>query len=141
MNENSKYTKHQNCEIHEKKKEEHALTVEISLVETASNMESVGLASIVKMSEVGVLAFETVAMMSYASNDNIERMYTHVSPGPLMVSRSFKEGESLLQRVSVRPNLNADEFRNLLHGSNPIKVELNRLDNKAKDDDCELEEA
>lgn len=37
--------------------------------------------------------------------------------------------------------MEADEFLNLLHGSDPVKVELNRLENEVRDKDRELSEA
>ncbi|KAE9613887.1 putative microtubule-associated protein [Lupinus albus] len=58
---------------------------------------------------------------------------------PLTVS--FKEGKSSLRRRAMRPSLDADEFMNLLHGSDPVKVELNRLENEVRDKDRELSEA
>ncbi|KAI4357541.1 hypothetical protein L6164_001481 [Bauhinia variegata] len=65
-----------------------------------------------------------------------------VTPTPLTVSGSFKEGKSSSRRrASVRPSLDADEFLNLLHGSDPVKVELNRLENEVRDKDRELSEA
>lgn len=53
---------------------------------------------------------------------------------PLAVSGSFKEGKSSSRRRahSMRPSLDADEFMNLLHGSDPVKVELNRLENEVR---------
>ncbi|KAK9105894.1 hypothetical protein Scep_022738 [Stephania cephalantha] len=57
------------------------------------------------------------------------------------VSASFKEGRSGRRRASVRPSMEADEFINLLHGSDPVKVELNRLENEVRDKDRELGEA
>ncbi|KAL5174652.1 Microtubule-associated protein 70-2 [Glycine soja] len=62
---------------------------------------------------------------------------------PLAVSGSFKEGKSSSRRRahSMRPSLDADEFMNLLHGSDPVKVELNRLENEVRDKDRELSEA
>lgn len=54
---------------------------------------------------------------------------------PLTVSASFKEGgkgSSSRRRASVRPSLDADEFINLLHGSDPVKLELNRLENEVR---------
>ncbi|KAK9276391.1 hypothetical protein L1049_005924 [Liquidambar formosana] len=62
-------------------------------------------------------------------------------PAPLTVSGSFKEGKSSRRRASVRPSLDADEFINLLHGSDPVKVELNRLENDVRDKERELGEA
>lgn len=58
---------------------------------------------------------------------------TSGTPAPLMVSGSFKEGKgSSRRRGPVRPSLDADEFMNLLHGSDPVKVELNRLENEVR---------
>ncbi|KAI4313699.1 hypothetical protein L6164_026656 [Bauhinia variegata] len=64
-----------------------------------------------------------------------------VTPTPLTVSGSFKDGKSSSRRRAVRPSLDADEFLNLLHGSDPVKVELNRLENEVRDKDRELSEA
>lgn len=64
-----------------------------------------------------------------------EAVVTSVSPmpmAPLTVSGSFKEGKSSRRRASVRPSMDADEFINLLHGSDPVKVELNRLENEVR---------
>ncbi|XP_024990373.1 microtubule-associated protein 70-2-like [Cynara cardunculus var. scolymus] len=66
-----------------------------------------------------------------------------------MMSGSFKEGvgggrgsgTGSRRRFSVRPSLDADEFMNLLHGSDPVKLELNRLENEVRDKDRELSEA
>ncbi|XP_028093995.1 microtubule-associated protein 70-2-like [Camellia sinensis] len=58
---------------------------------------------------------------------------------PLTVSGSFKSSR---RRAPQRPpSLDADEFLNLLHGSDPVKVELNRLENEVRDKDRELGEA
>ncbi|XP_020204894.1 microtubule-associated protein 70-2 [Cajanus cajan] len=61
----------------------------------------------------------------------------------LSVSGSFREGRgSARRRGGVRPpSMDADEFMNLLHGSDPVKVELNRLENEVRDKDRELSEA
>ncbi|XP_028767164.1 microtubule-associated protein 70-2 [Neltuma alba] len=67
---------------------------------------------------------------------------TPSQPSAVTVSGSFKEGKgSSRRRASVRPSLDADEFLNLLHGSDPVKVELNRLENEVRDKDRELSEA
>ncbi|XP_038702193.1 microtubule-associated protein 70-1-like [Tripterygium wilfordii] len=63
---------------------------------------------------------------------------------PLTLSASFKEGGSKgsSRRRPVRPSFDADnEFITLLHGSDPVKVELNRLENEVRDKDRELGEA
>lgn len=60
---------------------------------------------------------------------------------PLSVSASFKEGSkgSSRRRASVRPSLDADEFINLLHGSDPVKLELNRLENEVRGESLQLD--
>uniref|UniRef100_A0A2P2J8E3 Uncharacterized protein MANES_08G060700 n=1 Tax=Rhizophora mucronata TaxID=61149 RepID=A0A2P2J8E3_RHIMU len=40
-----------------------------------------------------------------------------------------------------RPSSDVDEIMNLLHGSDPVRVELNRLENEVRDKDRELGEA
>ncbi|TYI43586.1 hypothetical protein ES332_A01G180000v1 [Gossypium tomentosum] len=65
-------------------------------------------------------------------------------PPPLTVSASFKEsgGKGSSRRRAVRPSFDADNgFITLLHGSDPVKVELNRLENEVRDKDRELGEA
>uniref|UniRef100_A0A5B6ZHG2 Putative microtubule-associated protein 70-2 n=1 Tax=Davidia involucrata TaxID=16924 RepID=A0A5B6ZHG2_DAVIN len=64
-----------------------------------------------------------------------EAVFTTATP-PLTMSGSFKEGKSSRRRASVRPSLDADEFINLLHGSDPVKVELNRLENEVRGDNA-----
>ncbi|KAH1074250.1 hypothetical protein J1N35_026578 [Gossypium stocksii] len=69
---------------------------------------------------------------------------TAVVAPPLAVSASFKEsgGKGSSRRKVVRPSFDADnEFITLLHGSDPVKVELNRLENEVRDKDRELGEA
>nr|GMD47269.1 microtubule-associated protein 70-2-like [Ipomoea batatas] len=50
----------------------------------------------------------------------------------LTVTASFKEGKTARRGASVRPSLDADEFINLLHGSDPMKMDLNRLENEVR---------
>ncbi|XP_047342171.1 microtubule-associated protein 70-1-like [Impatiens glandulifera] len=64
-----------------------------------------------------------------------------VSTPSLTVSGSFKEGKNSRRRGSVRPSLDADDFINLLHGSDPVRIELKRLENEVRDKDRELGEA
>ena len=52
---------------------------------------------------------------------------------------SFKDGRSSSRRRAVRPSLDANEFMNLLHGSDPVKVELNRLENEVRGERRELD--
>ncbi|KAE9605285.1 putative microtubule-associated protein [Lupinus albus] len=80
-------------------------------------------------------------MAEFTGNGGAELV---VSPASLTVSGSFKEcrGSLTRRRGSMRPpSMDADEFMNLLHGSDPVKVELNRLENEVRDKDRELSEA
>ncbi|KAF8095112.1 hypothetical protein N665_0341s0036 [Sinapis alba] len=60
---------------------------------------------------------------------------------------SYREGgggrsKGLSRRRSMRPSCEADnELLTLLHGSDPVRIELNRLDNEVRDKDRELSEA
>ncbi|XP_077230390.1 microtubule-associated protein 70-2-like [Tasmannia lanceolata] len=74
--------------------------------------------------------------LSCTSGGNNGRLGTIETP-----PGSFKEGKVLRRKTSIRPSLDADEFINLLHGSDPVKVELNRLENEVRDKDRELGEA
>lgn len=89
--------------------------------------------------------FSSITMMSdfnYSGGGGSGRMGNEVGAPPSIGSASFKEGgKSLRRRPSVRPSLDADEFINLLHGSDPVKVELNRLENEVRDKDRELTDA
>ncbi|MFS7944824.1 putative microtubule-associated protein [Helianthus anomalus] len=67
---------------------------------------------------------------------------------PLTVIGSYKDdgtckrsGASSRRRGTVRPSLDADDLINLLHGSDPVKVELNRLENEVRDKDRDVSEA
>ncbi|CAI9755230.1 unnamed protein product [Fraxinus pennsylvanica] len=63
---------------------------------------------------------------------------------PLAASASFKEvskGSSSRRRASLRPSMDSDDFINLLHGSDPVKLELNRLENEVRDKERELGDA
>lgn len=63
---------------------------------------------------------------------------TNVTPVALTSSASFRGPR---RRAPLRPSMDADEFVNMLHGSDPVKVELNRLENEVRDKDRELGEA
>ncbi|KAG0497605.1 hypothetical protein HPP92_002296 [Vanilla planifolia] len=45
------------------------------------------------------------------------------------------------RRPVLRPAIDTEDFINLLHGSDPVKVELNRLENEVRDKDRDLGEA
>ncbi|KAE8732060.1 Microtubule-associated protein 70-2 [Hibiscus syriacus] len=67
---------------------------------------------------------------------------TSGAPPPLTVSVSFKRVEGKVRRGAARTSFDADnEFITLLHGSDPVKVELNRLENEVRDKNRELGEA
>ncbi|XP_073035494.1 microtubule-associated protein 70-1-like [Primulina eburnea] len=89
------------------------------------------------MAEVSGEGRPVVASKLISGDNALERT-------PLAVSGSFKDGvktSSYRRRVSLRPSLDADDFINLLHGSDPVKMELNRLENEVKDKERELGEA
>ncbi|CAE5957949.1 unnamed protein product [Arabidopsis arenosa] len=53
----------------------------------------------------------------------------------LAISASYRQGGSkgMSRRRSMRPSLDADnEFMNVLHGSDPVRIELNRLENEVR---------
>ncbi|KAL6192593.1 hypothetical protein ACLB2K_033679 [Fragaria x ananassa] len=80
-------------------------------------------------------------MTEYGGN-GLPPGYNPTPPPPLTVSGSFKDGKSSSRRRAIRrPSMDGDEFINLLHGSDPVKVELNRLENEVRDKDRELGEA
>lgn len=67
----------------------------------------------------------------------VHHLETGVYP-PITIARQ----ESKPKRQSgVKQNLETEDLFNLLHGSNPLKVELNRLENEVRDKDRELQEA
>ncbi|KAI3818379.1 hypothetical protein L1987_12185 [Smallanthus sonchifolius] len=66
----------------------------------------------------------------------------------LTVSGSYKDGgggrgsgTTSRRRVTVRPSLDTEDVINLLHGSDPVKLELNRLENEVRDKNRELSES
>lgn len=54
----------------------------------------------------------------------------------LASSMSFKGASRRRTGPAIRPSLDADEFINLLHGSDPVRVELNRLENEVRGADA-----
>ena len=68
-----------------------------------------------------------------SSGGNARYPASEVTPTPLS-SASFREGRSSSRRrAPVRPpSLDADDFMSLMHGSDPVKVELNRLENEVR---------
>ncbi|KAJ4884199.1 Microtubule-associated protein 70-1 [Raphanus sativus] len=86
--------------------------------------------------------------MSDASADGGYSASAAETPYPSLTvsASSYKEssggGKSSSRRRPVRPSFDADnEFITLLHGSDPVKLELNRLENEVRDKDRELGEA
>ncbi|XP_052205677.1 microtubule-associated protein 70-2-like [Diospyros lotus] len=82
-----------------------------------------------------------VSYAEYGGNVRSEAVAAATPSPSLTVSGSFKEWKSSRRRAPLRPSLDADEFLNLLHGSDPVKLELNRLENEVRDKDRELGEA
>ena len=61
---------------------------------------------------------------------------TPAAPVMLTASASFKgegkAGPALRRRPSIKPSLEVEEFINMLHGSDPVRVELSRLENEVR---------
>ena len=78
---------------------------------------------------------------SEMSDVSAEGGYSETPYPSLTVSASYKEssggGKSSSRRRPVRPSFDAsaaadNEFITLLHGSDPVKLELNRLENEVR---------
>ncbi|XVF40898.1 hypothetical protein PTKIN_Ptkin01aG0153800 [Pterospermum kingtungense] len=71
------------------------------------------------------------------SNGDVDR--EPLKPAMLSSSASFKAKKAKPNVASPRPDV--DDIINLLHGSDPVRVELNRLENEVRDKDRELADA
>ncbi|KAF8107973.1 hypothetical protein N665_0116s0169 [Sinapis alba] len=85
--------------------------------------------------------------MSNVSGDgDVSATVTEQAAQPTVLA-SYREsggGKSSSKRRPIRPSFDAaadNELITLLHGSDPVKVELNRLENEVRDKDRELGEA
>nr|GLL47686.1 microtubule-associated protein 70-1-like [Ipomoea trifida] len=86
------------------------------------------------MAEVPGERSVTTTEVSYGENGcNLRPATAEATPLQLAMSASFKEGKTAMRRALVRSSLDADEFINLLHGSDRVKVKLNRLENEVRD--------
>lgn len=72
---------------------------------------------------------EGSAMAALSCSGN--RRVGNETGGPT-ASASFKSEGKTRTRSMIRPSLDADNFINLLHGSDPVKVKLNRLENEVR---------
>ena len=81
---------------------------------------------------------DVASPMTEFSANGLPPGYNPTPPPSLTVSNSFREGKSSSRRRAAirRPNMDGDEFINLLHGSDPVKVELNRLENEVRGVKC-----
>ncbi|KAJ4979980.1 hypothetical protein NE237_010760 [Protea cynaroides] len=75
---------------------------------------------------------------TYISNGEAVLGSDSTKPMVLTTSASFKAKK---KNSIARSGPEADDFINLLHGSDPVKVELNRLENEVRDKDRELGDA
>eukprot|EP00252_Welwitschia_mirabilis_P020763 TRINITY_DN5154_c0_g1_i1.p1 TRINITY_DN5154_c0_g1~~TRINITY_DN5154_c0_g1_i1.p1 ORF type:complete len:616 (+),score=166.77 TRINITY_DN5154_c0_g1_i1:325-2172(+) len=79
------------------------------------------------------------------SNHSFQRHEDHSKEycGPLLTPSSSNkaDGKGSRRRSAVKLGLESDDFITYLHGSDPVKVELNRLENEVRDKDRELAEA
>nr|GLL19699.1 microtubule-associated protein 70-1-like [Ipomoea trifida] len=86
------------------------------------------------MAEVPGERSVTTTEVSYGENgSNVRPATAEAMPLQLAMSASFKEGKTAMRRALVRSSLDADEFINLLHGSDRVKVKLNRLENEVRE--------
>ncbi|MBA0631259.1 hypothetical protein Godav_003271 [Gossypium davidsonii] len=96
------------------------------------------------MEEVAGEAAEVRTNVRSESPMRMTSVTTAGVPPSLTVSASFREsgGKGSSRRRGVRPSFDADnDFVPFLHGSDPVKVELTRLENEVRDKDRELGEA
>ncbi|XVF49852.1 hypothetical protein PTKIN_Ptkin04bG0049600 [Pterospermum kingtungense] len=121
---------------------------EASVQDKGPHPESAGIseASVQEVSQKSEISGEAAEVGSNVRSESQMRVTSTTSgaPPPLTVSASFKEsgGKGSSRRRVVRPSFDADnEFITLLHGSDPVKVELNRLENEVRGKDRELGEA
>ncbi|ESQ33141.1 hypothetical protein EUTSA_v10003816mg [Eutrema salsugineum] len=95
--------------------------------------------------EEGGYAFEVNNVRPTATEFGTSARTSSPQLPSLTKSSSFREGggsRGLSRRRSMKPSIDADnEFITLLHGSDPVKVELNRLENEVRDKDRELSES
>nr|GEU94162.1 microtubule-associated protein 70-1-like [Tanacetum cinerariifolium] len=62
--------------------------------------------------------------------DESANLYPNSKPGE---SSTFTVAADHKHRATVRPSLDNDDLIHLVHGLDPIKVELNRLENEVRD--------
>nr|GMD50721.1 tryptophan synthase alpha chain [Ipomoea batatas] len=80
----------------------------------------------------GERSVTTTEVSSGENGCNVRPATAEATPLQLAMSASFKEGKTAMRRALVRSSLDADEFINLLHGSDRVKVKLNRLENEVR---------
>ncbi|CAF1998431.1 unnamed protein product [Brassica napus] len=85
-------------------------------------------------------AFEVSNGRPTASEFGSSRRNSSPQRPSLTKSSSVREGGGSKGRRSVKPS-SEDEFITLLHGSDPVRVELSRLENEVRDKDRELSES
>ncbi|WOL15791.1 hypothetical protein Cni_G24572 [Canna indica] len=82
-------------------------------------------------SKAGAACGSLEDLMEYSSSSSIAGL-------GLGSSAEMKPGK---KKPAKRSSFDEDDFFNLMHGSDPVKVELNRLQNLVKEKDLELSEA
>ncbi|KAF3486678.1 hypothetical protein F2Q69_00055601 [Brassica cretica] len=85
-------------------------------------------------------AFEVSNGRPTASELGSSRRNSSPQRPSLTKSSSVREGGGSKGRRSMKPSSD-DEFITLLHGSDPVRVELSRLENEVRDKDRELSES
>ncbi|RID60294.1 hypothetical protein BRARA_F03458 [Brassica rapa] len=92
------------------------------------------------MEERGGYAFEVNNGRPAANEFGSSRRNSSPQRASLTKSSSVREGGGSKGRRSMKPSSD-DEFITLLHGSDPVRVELSRLENEVRDKDRELSES
>ncbi|XP_009101310.1 microtubule-associated protein 70-3 isoform X1 [Brassica rapa] len=92
------------------------------------------------MEERGGYAFEVNNGRPAANEFGSSRRNSSPQRPSLTKSSSVREGGGSKGRRSMKPSSD-DEFITLLHGSDPVRVELSRLENEVRDKDRELSES
>lgn len=93
-------------------------------------------------SEMEEVAGEAAEVRTNVRSESPMRMTSATTAGvppSLTVSASFREsgGKGSSRRRGVRPSFDADnDFVPFLHGSDPVKLELTRLENEVRGDEC-----
>ncbi|KAF5761970.1 putative microtubule-associated protein [Helianthus annuus] len=94
-----------------------------------------------EVSGAGEVARMTDSTETFYNGSNVRSPAGETTPLTVSGGGGRGSGATSRRRATVRPSLDADDLINMLHGSDPVKLELNRLENEVRDKDRELSEA